>query len=45
MSNGHNEDVELLLAASSVKADSELIESLCLQSPIAPHLAADRRGP
>ncbi|MDR2001164.1 MAG: dethiobiotin synthase [Zoogloeaceae bacterium] len=39
---GRNEDVEKLIAASSVTAPRELINPYCFDLPIAPHLAAAR---
>ena len=42
--DGRNEDVELLRAASSVAATTELINPFAFKSPIAPHLAAAEEG-
>jgi len=39
-----NEDVEALIAASSVVADRRLINPYTLRTAIAPHLAAERQG-
>ncbi|HUO44790.1 MAG TPA: dethiobiotin synthase [Burkholderiales bacterium] len=39
-----NEDVEALLAASNVKVARELVNPYCFETPIAPHLAAQRAG-
>ena len=41
---GLNEDVELLRAASSIKAVPELVNPYAFKSPIAPHLAAAEEG-
>ncbi|GAB2181825.1 dethiobiotin synthase [Denitratisoma sp. agr-D3] len=41
---GHNEDVEQLIAASSVKVDRALVNPYAFKSPIAPHLAAGEEG-
>jgi dethiobiotin synthetase len=38
--DGRNEDVEQLIAASSVAAPPELVNPYCFELPIAPHLAA-----
>ena len=37
---GHNEDVEALIAASSITAPRELVNPYCFADPIAPHIAA-----
>jgi len=37
---GLNEDVEQLIAASSVKAPRDLVNPCCFAAPIAPHIAA-----
>lgn len=39
-----NEDVEALIAASSVKTDRRLINPYALRNPIAPHIAAEQQG-
>jgi dethiobiotin synthetase len=39
-----NEDVESLLAASSVRADRALVNPYALREPIAPHIAAARES-
>jgi dethiobiotin synthetase len=39
-----NEDVEALLAASTVRADRALANPYALKDPIAPHIAAAREG-
>lgn len=39
-----NDDVEKLVAASSVKADHRLINSYALRFAIAPHIAAEQQG-
>ncbi len=39
-----NDDVEALVAASSVKADRRLINPYALRSAIAPHIAAEQQG-
>jgi dethiobiotin synthetase len=41
---GHNEDVEALIAASSVTAPRELVNPYCFADPIAPHIAAREAG-
>jgi dethiobiotin synthetase len=41
---GRNEDVERLIAASSVKAARALVNPYCFDRPIAPHLAAADEG-
>jgi dethiobiotin synthetase len=41
---GHNEDVEALIAASSVTAPRELVNPYCFANPIAPHIAAREAG-
>ena len=38
---GLNEDVEQLIAASSVKAPRDLVNPCCFAAPIAPHIAAN----
>jgi dethiobiotin synthetase len=38
--HGRNQDVELLIAASSVKVPRELVNPCCFAAPIAPHIAA-----
>lgn len=40
----YNEDVEAIIAASSVKADRRLINPYALRSAIAPHIAAEQQG-
>ncbi len=40
----HHDDVEALIAASSVKADRRLINPYALRSAIAPHIAAEQQG-
>ncbi len=42
--NGRNEDVDRLIAASSVAAALELVNPYCFQAPVAPHLAAAEEG-
>lgn len=37
---GRNEDVEMLIAASSIAAERQLVNPYCFDLPIAPHLAA-----
>lgn len=39
-----NEDVERLIAASSIKAARELVNPYCFDAPIAPHIAAANEG-
>ena len=39
-----NDDVELLRAASNVKAPLALVNPYCFEPPIAPHLAAEQAG-
>jgi dethiobiotin synthetase len=41
---GHNEDVEQLIAASSFAAPRELINPYCFDAPVAPHIAAAVAG-
>ena len=41
---GHNDDVEALLAASSVRAACELVNPCLFAAPIAPHIAAQETG-
>ena len=41
---GRNQDVEELIAASTVKAPRDLVNPVCLRSPVAPHLAAAEEG-
>ncbi|MBK8522945.1 MAG: dethiobiotin synthase [Betaproteobacteria bacterium] len=41
---GHNEDVEALIAASSITAPRELVNPYCFADPIAPHIAAREAG-
>ncbi len=41
---GRNEDVERLMAASSVAAPRELVNPYCFAAPIAPHIAAEDEG-
>jgi len=41
---GHNEDVEQLIAASSIAAPKGLVNPYCFRSAIAPHLAAAEEG-
>ena len=41
---GHNDDVEALLAASSVRAARELVNPCLFAAPIAPHIAAQETG-
>jgi dethiobiotin synthetase len=43
-SNGRNEDVERLDAASSFSAEPELVNPYCFSAPIAPHIAAAETG-
>ena len=43
-SNGRNEDVERLDAASSFTAAPELVNPYCFSAPIAPHIAAAETG-
>jgi dethiobiotin synthetase len=43
-SAGRNEDVERLIAASSVKAPRELVNPYCFAAAIAPHIAAAGEG-
>jgi dethiobiotin synthetase len=38
--NGRNEDVEQLIAASSLKAPRELVNPYCFAAAVAPHIAA-----
>lgn len=40
----HNEDVDLLAAASTVKLATEIANPYLLRAPMAPHLAAAREG-
>jgi len=42
--NGRNEDVEQLIAASSIKAPRELVNPYCFEAPVAPHIAAAIEG-
>lgn len=42
--DGRNEDVEKLIAASSVAAPRELVNPYCFESPVAPHIAAAIEG-
>ena len=42
--DGHNEDVERLIAASSLSAPRELVNPYCFRAPVAPHLAAAEEG-
>ena len=39
-----NDDVEALVAASSIKADRRLINPYALRNAVAPHIAAERQG-
>ncbi len=39
-----NDDVEALIAASSVKADRKLVNPYALRAAIAPHIAAEQQG-
>lgn len=41
---GKNDDVEMLVAASSVAASPELVNPYCFPDPIAPHIAAQEAG-
>ena len=41
---GRNEDVEQILAASSVRLPAECVNRYCFRAPIAPHLAAAEEG-
>ncbi|MFA7292226.1 MAG: dethiobiotin synthase [Rhodocyclaceae bacterium] len=41
---GHNEDVEALIAASSIAAERRLVNPYCFADPIAPHIAAREAG-
>ncbi|MDQ5918486.1 MAG: dethiobiotin synthetase [Pseudomonadota bacterium] len=41
---GHNEDVEALIAASSLVAERRLVNPYCFADPIAPHIAATEAG-
>ena len=41
---GFNDDVEALIAASSIKAAAELVNPYAFKQPIAPHLAAAEEG-
>jgi dethiobiotin synthetase len=41
---GNNEDVEQLVAASSVAAPRELVNPCCFSAPVAPHIAAADEG-
>lgn len=41
---GHNEDVKMLAAASTVRVSSQLINPYAFKTPIAPHLAAEAEG-
>jgi dethiobiotin synthetase len=42
--DGRNEDVEQLIAASSITAPRELVNPYCFDSPVAPHIAAAIEG-
>jgi dethiobiotin synthetase len=42
--NGRNEDVEQLIAASSIQAPRELVNPYCFEAPVAPHIAAAIEG-
>lgn len=42
--DGRNEDVEQLIAASSVAAPRELVNPCCFAAPVAPHIAAAVEG-
>lgn len=42
--SGRNEDVEQLIAASSLKAPRELVNPYCFEAPVAPHIAAAIEG-
>lgn len=42
--NGRNDDVEQLIAASSIKAPRELVNPYCFEAPVAPHIAAAIEG-
>ena len=42
--NGHNDDVEMLIAASSVSAPRELVNPYLFAPAIAPHIAASESG-
>ena len=41
---GRNEDVERLIAASSITAPRELVNPYCFAAPVAPHIAAAAAG-
>jgi dethiobiotin synthetase len=41
---GRNEDVEQLIAASSIQAPRELVNPYCFEAPVAPHIAAAIEG-
>lgn len=41
---GHHEDVEMLVAASSVRAPRQWVNPYLLTQPIAPHIAAEQEG-
>jgi dethiobiotin synthetase len=41
---GRNEDVEQLIAASSLQAPRELVNPYCFAAPVAPHIAAAIEG-
>lgn len=41
---GQNDDVEMLVAASSVAAVREVVNPYCFPDPIAPHIAAQEAG-
>lgn len=41
---GRNEDVERLIAASSIAAPRELVNPYCFDAPVAPHIAAAIEG-
>lgn len=41
---GRNEDVERLIAASSIAAPRELVNPYCFDAPVAPHIAAAVEG-
>jgi dethiobiotin synthetase len=43
-SSGRNEDVEQLIAASSIKAPRALVNPYCFEAPVAPHIAAAIEG-
>jgi dethiobiotin synthetase len=42
--NGHNEDVDSLVAASSVALPSAMVNPYCFRAAVAPHIAAAEEG-